>query len=64
MTKKVLRWFENNYMKADPGKSHTLLSSNTQRVVHNVPLISSLKKKLLEITFVSELKFEEHISKF
>ena len=31
---KIFRWFENNYMKANPEKSHVLLlSSNIQRVV-------------------------------
>ena len=52
-------------MKANPGKSHALLSSNIQRFVpfDNVPVTSSLSEKLIGITFDSELKFEEHISK-
>ena len=62
---KICKWFENNHMKANPGKSHVLLSSNIQRVVpfDNVEITSSLSQKLLGITFDSELKFEEHISK-
>ena len=62
---KSFRWFENNHMKANPGKSHVLLSSNTQRVVpfDNVQITSNLSEKLLGVTFDSELRFEEHISK-
>ena len=52
-------------MKANPGKSNVLLSSNIERVVpfDNVQITSSLSEKLLRVTFDSELKFEEHISK-
>ena len=59
---KIFRWFEN---KANPGKNHVLLSSNIQRVVpfDNVQITSSLSVKLLGITFDSQLKFEERISK-
>ena len=52
-------------MKANPGKNHVLLSSNIQRVVpfDNVQITSSLSEKQLGITFDSQLKFEERISK-
>ena len=52
-------------MKANPGKSHVLLSSNIQREVpfDNVQVTTSISEKLLGITFDSELKFEKHISK-
>ena len=52
-------------MKANPGKSHVRLSSNIQRVVSfdNVQITSNLCEKLLGITFDSESKFKEHISK-
>ena len=64
---KTFSWFENNLMKANLGKGHFLLNSNTQRVVQapfdNVQITSSLSEELLGITFDSELKFEEHISK-
>ena len=62
---KIFRWFGNNHMKANPGKSHVLLHSNIQRVVpfDNVQITSSLSEKLLGITFDSELKFKENISK-
>ena len=52
-------------MKANLEKSRVLESSNIQQVVlfGNVRIISSLCKKMLGITFDSELKFQEDISK-
>ena len=52
-------------MKANPGKKHVLLSSNTQLVApfDILEITSSLSQKLLGIIFDAELKFEEHISK-
>ena len=53
------------HMKADPRKCHVILSSNKQKELRflNTSIVSSLSKKLLGITFGSELKFEEHINK-
>ena len=52
------RWFENNHMRADPGKSHVLLSSNMHLVVPfgNVQITSSLSEKLLGMTRNENLK--------
>ena len=52
-------------MKANPGKKHVLLSSNTQLVApfDILEITSSLSQKLLGIIFDAELRFEEHISK-
>ena len=52
-------------MKANPGKSNIMLSSNIQRLASfdNVQITSSLSEKLFGMTFNSELKFEEHIRK-
>ena len=52
-------------MKSYPGKSHVLLSPNIQKVVlfDNVHITSSLREKLLGVTFDPELRYEEHISK-
>ena len=62
---KIFRWFKNNHLKANPGKTHILLSSNIQQVApfYNVQITSSLSEKLLGITFDGELKVEDHISK-
>ena len=51
-------------MKANPGKCHVILSSNTQREILfvNASIASNLSEKLLGITLDSELKFEEHIN--
>ena len=52
-------------MKANPGKCHAILSSSTQSDICfvNTSLVPSQREKLPEITFDSELKFEEHINK-
>ena len=51
-------------MKANPGKSHILLSNKkTENVkISDVVLTSSVDEKLLGITLDSELKFEKHIT--
>ena len=51
-------------MKANPGKSHILLSNkNTEKAtINDVVLTSSVEAKLLGITLDSELKFEKHIT--
>ena len=51
-------------MNVNPG-SNVLLGSSIKRVVpfDNVGITSRLMKKLLKMTFDSELKFEEHTSK-
>ena len=61
---RLFKWFENNYMKANPGKSHILLSNKkTEKVkINDVVLTSSVEEKLLGITLDSELKFEKHIT--
>ena len=55
----MFRWNETSHMKASLEKPHVLESSNIQQVVlfGNVRIISSLCKKMLGITFDSELKF-------
>ena len=61
---RLFKWFENNHMKANPGKSHFLLSNKkTEKVkINDVVLTSSVEEKLLGITLDSELKFEKHIT--
>ena len=60
----MFKWFENNYMKANPGKSHILLSNKERGKVkiNDVVLTSSVEEKLLGITIDSELKLEKHIT--
>ena len=60
---KLFRWFKNNHLKANPGKSHILLSTNKLEIVSidGIPLAASSHEKLLGVTIDSELKFENHI---
>ena len=60
----MFKWFENNRMKANPGKSHILLSNKKagKVAIDCVVLTSSVEEKLLAITLDSELKFEKHIT--
>ena len=64
IAKKIFNWCKNNHIKANPGKCHVILSSNTQREILfvNASIASNLSEKLLGITLDSELKFEEHIN--
>ena len=57
---RLFKWFENNHMKANPGKSHILLSNKkTEKVtISDVVLTSIVKEKLLGITFDSELNLK------
>ena len=60
---KLFRWFKNNHLKANPGKSHILLSTNKLEIVSidGIPLAASSHEKLLGVTIDSELKSENHI---
>ena len=61
---KLFRWFKNSHLKADPGKSHILLSSKKPEIVSvdGIPLAGSSHEKLLGVRIDSELKFENHIT--
>ena len=61
---RLFKLFENNHMKANPEKSHILLSNKkTEKVkINDVVLTSSAEEKLLGITLDSELKFEKHVT--
>ena len=61
---KVFNWFDNNHMKANPGKCHLLLSTKSPEVVSidRIQITSSTSETLLGITSDSELNFENHLS--
>ena len=61
---KVINWFDNNHMRANPGKCHLLLSTKIFEVVSidGIQLTSCTAKLLLGITIDSELNFENHLS--
>ena len=48
---KLFRWFKNNHLKANPGKSHILLSSKEPEIVSvdGISLAASSHEKLLEL---------------
>ena len=51
---KLFRWFKNNHLKANPAKSHILLSTNKLEIVsiNGIPLAASSHEKLLGVTIV------------
>ena len=61
---KLFRWFKNNNLKANPGKSHILFSSKKPEIVSvdGISLVASSHEKLLGVIIDSELKFENHIT--
>ena len=61
----LLKWFENNLMKANSDKSQLLLSTPTSSTANiNGDIIKNLEsEKLLRVTIDYKLNFEEHLSK-
>ena len=61
----VFNWFSANYFKANPNKSHFLLTSNEQVNLNLDDLIikTSKSEKLLGINIDYFLTFNEHVSK-
>ena len=61
---KLFHWFKNSHLKANPGKSHILLSTKKPEIVSRdrIPLAASSYEKLLGVAIDSELKFENHIT--
>ena len=53
---RLFKWFENNHMKVNPGKSHILLSNKqTEKLkINDVLLKSRAEEKLLGITLDPE----------
>ena len=61
---KLFHWFEYNYLKANPCKSHLLLSIKTPLNVSigDVSLTTSTIETLLGIIIHSEPSFDQHLS--
>ena len=59
----LLKWFMDNYLKANTDKCHVLLSetSETQLTVQNVLITASYCEKLLGIKIDHKLSFEPHV---
>ena len=60
----LFNWFRDNFMKANSGKSHLLMSGTetTHANVDGSMIKSSQKEILLGINLDSELKFEDHVN--
>ena len=60
----LLNWFSDNFMKANSGKSHLLMSGTktTHKNIDGFMIKSSQKEILLGINLDSELKFEDNVN--
>ena len=61
----LFQWLSNNVIKANPDKSHLLLSSkqtNVYALINNFKITNSNREILLGITFDNELNFNEHVA--
>ena len=62
---KLFQWLANNIVKANPEKSHLLLSkkqNNLYAVINSHEITNSNSEILLGIAFDNELNFNEHVS--
>ena len=62
---KLFQWLANNVVKANPEKSHLLLSkkqNNLYAVINSHEITNSNSEILLGITYDNELNFNEHVS--
>ena len=63
---KLFEWLETNMFKANPGKSHLILSSNDTTkasVINGIVVPNENQVGLLGITFDNALSFEKHVTK-
>ena len=64
---KLFQWLANNVVKANPEKSHLLLSNkhnNLYALINSHEIANSDSEILLGITFDNELNFNVHVSNF
>ena len=62
----LIKWFSDNYFKANADKFHLLISNHSKELtikVENEVIECCDSVKLLGITIDNELKFDEHVSK-
>ena len=58
------KWFKDNYMKANPGKYHLLLSATEETNTLNIEVVcikNSKCEKLLGVNIDNNLTFETHV---
>ena len=63
-TNSLLNWFRENHVKANPDKSHLLVSSNESCTakIEDFSIKNSTEEKLLGVKFDSNLSFENHVT--
>ena len=64
VAEQMFKWFENNGMKANPDKSHLILSHPVERetFIYGEKIENSNCEKLLGILIDHKLNFQEHVS--
>ena len=62
-TESIFIWIKNNFLKANPNKSHVVLSDSKERIIRILSddIANTHSEKLLGITVDSELKFDIHV---
>lgn len=60
----LIKWFQNNFMKANPNKCHLLLSSNSKSKAHigDSNIENSNREKLLSVTIDYKFSFKDHVN--
>ena len=61
----LIKWFSNNYMKANADKCHLLVTNNAENYSINlggIKIDNSSEEKLLGILVDNQLKFDRHIN--
>ena len=60
---KLLEWFHNNYLEANSGKSHVMLTTDSKLKINvkDSPISNGKIVKLLGVTIDNKLSFESHL---
>ena len=62
----LFKWYENNYLKANPDKWHLLLNQHGENLtmkIGNATVVNSNHEKLLGVIFDNKLQFDLHLTK-
>ena len=58
----LFEWFHDNYLKADSGKSHVMLTTDNKLKIKGNPISNEKIVKLLGVTVDNKLSFEPHLN--
>ena len=64
-SEKLLKWFDDNVMKINPGKCHLVVSTNGNVAIRieNFQIEATKREKLIGTQFDNKLAFDYHLSK-